>query len=164
MAWVTPISFVTGSVLTAAQLNTYLINNVNFLYSPPCCLCGRTAPKAIAPNTLTAIDLDYEVYDPSNMHTGSSTQLFTTVAGKFLIVGTGNWQQNTIGWRTSYFYKTGNFTMVVTQTPIAGGDAINNLAYVDLCASTDYWELRTFHNSNITLTVSSSLSVNMIAG
>jgi hypothetical protein len=87
VAWTTPITFVTGNQLLAAQLNTYLRDNTNYLFAPPMCLAQATATSTITTNTGTNVSFaGTDLYDTDTMHdnAGSPTLIKPNTAGVYL--------------------------------------------------------------------------------
>jgi hypothetical protein len=87
VAWTAPITFVTGSQLLAAQLNTYLRDNSNFLFDPPMCLAQSTANLSVTTGgTGTIVPFAAaDIYDTDTMHdnAGAPTLITPKTAGVF---------------------------------------------------------------------------------
>ena len=105
MAYTAPPTWAVGDPLTAAQMNTYLRDNMIDLNARRgvYARCYNSAGLSIADGTLTAISsLDTEENDPYGFHSGSNGY-FTVPAGKagFYIVGaTGYWAYHADGYRS----------------------------------------------------------------
>jgi hypothetical protein len=88
MAYATPRTWVAGDVLTAAQLNQDIRDNVGFLANPPACRIYHNADQSIPHNVATTIlAFNSERYDTDTMHdtvTNNSRITFTT-AGLYVV-------------------------------------------------------------------------------
>ena len=99
MAYSTPSTFVAGNVLTAAQLNTNLRDNIAWMATDsPACRAYNNANISIsnaaaAPGT--AITLNSERFDNAAIHdTGSNTSRLTVpsgAGGKYIMGCGGSW-------------------------------------------------------------------------
>ena len=90
MAFSTPSTFVAGNILTAAQLNTYLRDNVAWIATDsPACRAYKAAVQSVNTATDTALLYDSERFDNAAFHsTSSNTSRFTVptgAGGKYLI-------------------------------------------------------------------------------
>ena len=102
MAWTTPATFTTGNVLTAAQMNTNVRDNSNFLHSPPGCLAIRSTAQSISNNVLTAVSFTgTDVYDTDSMHdpVGAPTVLSLNTVGVYLVTASVQFAANATGAR-----------------------------------------------------------------
>lgn len=79
MAYTTPRTWVAGDVLTAAQLNTDVRDNISFLANPPSAIARRAASQSIANATWTLITFDTEDRDTDGMFTVASGDRITIV-------------------------------------------------------------------------------------
>jgi hypothetical protein len=87
MAYATPRTWVAGDVLTAAQLNQDVRDNVSFLANEPSCRVYHNVDQSIAHSTLTTLAFNSERYDTDTMHdtvTNNSRITFTT-AGVYVV-------------------------------------------------------------------------------
>lgn len=102
MAYTTPRSWVAGDVLTAAQLNVDVRDNVSFLANPPACRVYHNAAQSYA-NTATAVASAFntERYDTDTMHDNvtNNSRITIKTAGLFLVEGTGAFAINATGGR-----------------------------------------------------------------
>lgn len=62
------ITWVTGQVVTAAQLNSNLRDAVNFIIGPPMWVIRQTAAQSIADSAVTALTWDTEDLDRDGVH------------------------------------------------------------------------------------------------
>jgi hypothetical protein len=114
MAYSTPRTWVAGDVLTAAQLNQDVRDNVSFLANPPACRASHNAGQSVANATLTALALNIEIFDTDTMHdtvTNNSRVTFTT-AGLYVIEG---------GFEMP---NTGDYTVIAAMLRLNGATTI----------------------------------------
>lgn len=75
-------TFVAGTVVTAAQLNTQIVNAGNFFLAPPACWVYNNAGVSLTSGTSTLIPFDTENIDNDAMHstvTNPSRIIFNTL-------------------------------------------------------------------------------------
>jgi hypothetical protein len=146
MSWTTPPTFTTGNTLTAAQMNTNVRDNPNFLHDPPMVLAGRSSAQSIPNNTATAINFTTgDVYDTDSMHSTSTnpSRVVANTAGVYLF-----WYfmefagVNTTGLREAYLMINGTniITVNAERNPTASFTTLGGQATY-LMAATDYIEL-----------------------
>jgi hypothetical protein len=84
MAFTNPSTWVAGEVLTAAQLNEQLRDNVGFLAQPPSAKAHRDAAQSIATGVWTAIQFDTEEWDNDSIWSSTANERFNiNTAGKY---------------------------------------------------------------------------------
>lgn len=84
MAYTTPSTWVAGAVLTAAQLNTQLRDNIRFLHGVPTCRLRRDAAQALASGSWDTVQWDTEDWDNNTIWSSTNNdQLFVRTAGKY---------------------------------------------------------------------------------
>lgn len=72
------ITWTTGQIVTAAQLNSNLRDAVNFLLTPPLAVLRQTVAQSLATGTFNPITFDTEDFDRDNGHsTVSNTSRYT---------------------------------------------------------------------------------------
>lgn len=107
MAWTTPITFTTGNTLTAAQMNTNVRDNSNYLFDPPMCLAQRTASQSITTGTQSAIVWNgTNLYDTDSMLSGTQFLVFNT-AGVYDVWTSIEWVANATGMRRAEIQVAG---------------------------------------------------------
>ena len=81
MAWNGTRTWTSGEVVSAANLNTYISQNLDALATPPFCDVYATAPGSTSgtANTQTAISFDSEIADTATMHNPVSNPTRVTV-------------------------------------------------------------------------------------
>lgn len=109
MAWTSPATAIAGSVLTAAWLNTYLRDNLNWLKNPNRCAAFHSTTQNIDDSTWTAIAFDSETFDVGALHsTVSNTSRFTVPSGGdggYLLMAQASFAAASGGYRAVRFLK-----------------------------------------------------------
>ena len=174
MAYVSPRTWVTGEIVTAAMMNQDVRDNIGHLggmkrnatlfsaLAGSSEILGNWGAKAysnanisIPDITWTNLTFNVETWDSGTIHdTGSNTQNFTApVAGKYLVVASVYWVGNATGIRQIRVTKGG------TQQGEAGGTVGNNQAhsqrYTDIvsCAASDVLVFQVYQNTGGNLDV-----------
>lgn len=86
--WTTPPTFVVGQTVLAADLNTYIRDNTNFLYSPPCAKSSKTADIGITDSTWTSTALGNVIYDTDGITNTSNGTFTIQTAGVYILTAT----------------------------------------------------------------------------
>jgi len=174
MTWNAPQTWVTSQIVTAADLNRDIRDNMLHLggmkrnatlFSALAgsseilpnwgCRAYNTANITIADITWTNLTFNTESWDSGTIHdTGSNTQNFTApVAGKYLVIASVYWVGNAAGIRQIRVTKGG------TQQGEAGETIGNNQAhsqrYTDIvsCAASDVLVFQVWQNTGGNLDV-----------
>ncbi len=102
--WTTPRTWVVAESPTAANFNTHVRDNLNFLYGKPMCSLYQATPQSISASTWTAVAFDAEFFDNSTMHDTSSnnTRITPTAAGMYLLLGYGAFEPLATTLRTRF--------------------------------------------------------------
>lgn len=119
-----------GSILTAAQLNTYLTAAVAFFLSQPVCELRQTVAQSLTTSVGAALLYDTEDIDTDNMHsTVSNTSRVTAqTAGRFMISGGVGFAANATGLRVTYYAINGtNNSGSGVELSAAGGGGVTLL-------------------------------------
>lgn len=91
MAWTDPAAhvYVTGEVVTAATLNTYVRLNLQALYDAPFCRANNNTNIVIPSGAHTALALPAERWDNDAMHstTVNTSRLTATTPGAYVMGG-----------------------------------------------------------------------------
>ena len=95
IVWTTPKSWSVGELVTAANLNLHVRDNMNFLYNIPRYRAFRTTALSITNATTIGLDCDSQRYDigglfapTDNSFTTNVTGLWTMMCGYQLVSGT----------------------------------------------------------------------------
>ena len=166
MAWTTPKTWSVSEVLTAANMNTYLRDNTDWIgTSHPHCRVYNSANISITTSgTAQAVTFDSERYDVANMHSTSSNTSRITVptggGGVYIVGGALSWTANATGVRqtrlqtngtTIYLIAESATTTATSAMPLPVATAIAMVAgdYVELIAlQTSGGALNTLASSN----------------
>jgi len=98
VAWTTPISWVTGSVVTAAQLNQQLRDNLNFLFDPPEARIFNAAVSVASGTVPGALSLPTVVWDSTgSTMTSAAGKITIPLAGVYEVNGGGVWGASATG-------------------------------------------------------------------
>lgn len=101
MAYTTDRTWVTGEVVTAALMNTYVRDNIKWLSTDkPMVRAYRTTAQSIANSSYDGIQMDTEIFDNANIHGVTNTDRFTVpsgAGGKWLCGASVQWVWSTIG-------------------------------------------------------------------
>jgi hypothetical protein len=98
MAWTSPITFVTGTVVTAATLNSQIRDNLSFLFDPPAARIFSASPSVASGTTPVAVALGSVVYDSTgSAMTGTANKLTAPTAGLYSLAGSGVWAASGTG-------------------------------------------------------------------
>jgi hypothetical protein len=117
--------FSAGSILTAAQLNTYLTAAVTFLINVPAVELRQTSAQSFANgSTTTAMTWDTEDFDNDGMHNGTNpTRVTAQTAGRFLTGGGIAWTGSTTGRRGSWYRLNGSSVKPSGECMLQAGSA-----------------------------------------
>jgi hypothetical protein len=127
MAYTTPITFVAAAVLTAAQLNTNLRDNIAWMATDsPTCRVYNSAALSIVSGSSVALTFNSERFDNAAMHSTSTNTGRITIptggGGKYLIGCVIEWNAAAGGnYRDNRIRNGGTtFHAGVTVGPIGG--------------------------------------------
>ena len=139
-----------------------ILDQIEFLTSPPMAELRRTTAFSIPNSSTTAIQFDSAVIDNySGWVAGSPSRWTVPVAGIYLVSGLLSWASNATGLRTAEIGVNGT-TVPGTQTritPVSGSaTAIPTLAKLITLAVNDYVELRSFQSSGGALNTDAALT------
>lgn len=101
MPFTTPTTRSTGDLITAAQWNTDLVENIKILGNPPRARAVHSTTQSLTSGSWTAISLDTENWDTDGMHsTVTNPARFTAAtAGKYQVCGSIRFATNGTGLR-----------------------------------------------------------------
>ncbi len=94
MAWTTPTTRVTGTLITASIWNTDMVDDLIYLHDNlPACRVYNSANQSINNTTLTAVTFNSERFDTDSIHStvSSTSRLTCQTAGVYYIFGNGVW-------------------------------------------------------------------------
>jgi hypothetical protein len=129
MAWTTPKTWSTNEVVTAANMNTHVRDNMSFLGSPPACSVQAAVSQSVPTSTHTSLIAPTENFDTDAMHstvTNTSRITFTT-AGRYLVSATLVFGSNVTGIRILSFFvdATTRYEMVAVAANTGGNTTLS---------------------------------------
>ncbi len=92
----------TGDVLTEANWDTHIKDNINGLIVRAMCRCKNSGVQSVGSGALTALTFDQEDFDTDTMHSTSSntSRIVATTAGVYLFVGFASFAADADGYRS----------------------------------------------------------------
>lgn len=102
--WTDPKSWTVGEVLPAADLNTYVRDNLLYLHDPPRCALRLTVDETVPTTTDYTLEWDEARWDShGDMWDAASPEAVTiTRDGLYLVVGNFLWDTNTDSRRAAF--------------------------------------------------------------
>lgn len=161
MAWTTPMTFTTGNVLTAANLNTDVRDNTNYLFDQPMAVVSDNGVgTSIANNTITNMTMGLTILSSPGITIALATAKFTpTFAGTYQTWANFTWSANATGVREQgVLQSAGTDTLYIAYsvaTPSVNakwGVSISGVSSV-LNGSTHFLQLQVAQNSGGALTI-----------
>ena len=151
MAWTAPSTWVAGAILTAAQLNEQLRDNMNFLAVPNMCRARSTTATGIPTSVATVVPLAAaDSYDTAAMHspTVNNSRVTVNLIGVYSITGELYIEGfNSGSQRIIIIYKNGAEIQSVTVPPPGAFISRLNITILDYASSaTDYYEMYAYHD------------------
>jgi hypothetical protein len=151
MAWTDPASHVyaVGEVLSAGTLNTYVKDNLLFLYRRPAVTVSNSANISIPNASDTALTFNTEQFDVDNMHSTSSNtgRITINTAGLYYFWTQLEWASNSAGQRSVWVWYKGVTTIARNDaSPVGSSGHSMGCGRTALFAAGDYIE--TFANQN----------------
>ncbi len=144
-------TWVTGEVVTAAELNSNVRDSVNFIIAPPLFVGYQTSAQSITTATWTSLLMDTEVIDRDGGHsTVTNTSRYTAqTAGYYRCSGLFSIAGNTTGRRGTRWAVNGT---VITSTDVLLPSASATSGFPTYTREVflnvgDYVELQVFQDS-----------------
>jgi len=138
-------------------------DGVVFCATPPSCRANRTTTQSIADITATAVSFTAaDSWDTDSFHSTVSNQSRLTVpsglGGKYLIVATANWANNSTGWRDLRIRANGSTDLATGRvgTGAANPYPISTITTVEQLAAGTYIEVTAWQNSGAALDVTAA--------
>jgi hypothetical protein len=159
MAFTTPKTWSLGNTLTAADLNTYVRDNIAWLATDrPFCRVRRTALQATVSGTNFFVTFDAEDWDNQAMHsTVTNTGRITIPAGgngKYVIAGGFAYSASATGRRDIFIRKNGTtYVGRDMRTAVSGIVTEFSLHVYDAAVAGDYYEIGGVQDSGVALNV-----------
>lgn len=138
-------------------------DGVVFCATPPSCRANRTTIQSIADLTSTAVSFTAaDSWDTDSFHSTATNPSRLTVpsglGGKYLIVATVSWANNSTGWRDLSIRANGSSGLATERvgTGAANPYPISTMSTVEQLAAGTYVEVVVWQNSGAALDVSSA--------
>ena len=165
MAFSTPSTWVAGTVLTAAQLNTDVRDNIAWMAtdSPIARAYNNAAFSHTSTGNALSVTLNSERFDNAALHDTSSNTSRMTIpsggGGKYLCGGSVEFASNATGHRVLSMYVNAT-TYAATQTVPAVSGSVVTIAICTVWSfsAADYAEMQAFQNSGGNLNVNATTS------
>lgn len=155
MPFTTPPNFVTGQVVTEAELDN-LSNNLTFLANPPTCRVFNSAAISIPNGASTVLTFNSEHFDTDTMHSTATdpSRITITTAGRYMFDGNVSFAANATGTRGILFRVNGTTTIksMFVLAASTGTDLSLSGGPFALAAGA-YVEMLVFQNSGAALNV-----------
>jgi len=154
MAYTTPRTW-TSATLTAAQLNTDVKDNIDWLASSKHTWQLVALSHGIGTAAYTAIPYSSESWDNGGLHSTSSnhSRVTISVAGKYMVFGWADFAANATGTsRYQAIRKNGATLRYVNSPKDSNNAAYSTIAMLVSCAAGDYLEHVAYQDSGSTLT------------
>lgn len=149
MAWTTPKTWAANAVLTAAELNAHVRDNLDYLYDRPSVRAelDTATPQSIATGTLTAVDFDLaDVWDTDAIHSPTTNPSRLTIptglGGRWHFAGVIVWASDATSYRAVKLRKNGTTEYDAGLIAPASGITTRQVFLGDLTlAAGDYVEV-----------------------
>lgn len=150
--WTDPITVTAADFGRAADWNTYVRDNLLYLYQRPSCKVRRTSAQGVMTvqdSTLTTILWGEDAWDThADMWASGSPGVVTlTRAGIYLIVAHVQWDSNNVNKRSLALYKNDGATALDKVDQPASSPTEQQLTVVSNFAANDYIDLRAYQTS-----------------
>lgn len=147
MAWVTPRTWTSSELVTAAMGNEQWRDNMAWLYAGAMFHATRSSTQSINSATFTKIQVSTEVSDPLSCYDAATNYRFTpNVAGNYLFVTGISITTGPTLVRLA-FYKNGAEDVTHYYKVNAAAWAMTMAGVIAMNGSTDYVELWVRHDS-----------------
>ncbi len=161
MPWTAPKTWATNEVVTAANMNTHLRDDMAWLGTDkPRCEARRSASQSISTSTPTAIQFnDSDIYDVGGMHDPAVNNTRLTVpaggAGLYLVGGRTGWESNNTGLRAIDIRLNGTSTGAFERWPtVQNTNTFHFIQWMVPMVAGDYVDLAVTQDSGVSLSVS----------
>lgn len=141
--------FVTGEVVSAANLKTYVGDNIVALRNGLVCHAAKNTLPNIATNTITTLSFEVDIYDNAAIHsTVSATDRLTfPIAGIWHIGAALEYAFDADGIRTIEGWINGTYVYALRTIPAPPGVAVLGFSDDYVVAASDYIIFRTYHEA-----------------
>ena len=145
MTWTDPKTFTVGELLTAADLNAYVRDNLAFLFDPPTVTVRLTAAEAVASGSDHVVQWSEAAWDTAASpmwDVGTRGSIVIDRAGVYLIVAQTVWE-GTTGDNTKrdvYIEKNGT-DRLGSDSRLSTSSPSGQVSLITSLAATDYLEV-----------------------
>lgn len=145
------ITWTTGQVVTAAQLNANLRDAVNFLLNPPSCELRQTVVQSIGGSGNTLL-FDTEDLDNDGMHSTvtNTTRATSATTGRYAVSWASTWAANATGRKGGWLIVNGvnvNASSAVVPSSAATGTSVPGRSRNIFLNAGDYAEVFAYQES-----------------
>ena len=161
MPWMTPRTWVTSEMVTAALLNTYLRDNLQFARDQVAARIHRSAAagnQSISNAADNRVDMDTIDFDTTGTIVDLANDRLTfPVAGKYIVGANARFVANATGHRELRIYYHDSVANVDVRVDLDGSEAVTGMAPVMStdtifdCKAGDYVYLAVWQNSTAAL-------------
>lgn len=146
---------------TADSIATHAAaNGIDAHGTMPAVRVYHNAAQSVASSVGTNLAFNSERFDTNAMHDNvtNNTRLTAKTAGKYLVVGSVYWENNSIGIRGLSIVKNGAIIIAQAMQPAIDAYCSQTISTIINMSVNDYVELQAFQNSGISLNVTSTAS------
>jgi hypothetical protein len=164
MAWTAPITWTASHVVTAAELNTGVRDNLNFLHTFSGVYGYKAADQTLTTAVEAAMVMDTESYDTDAYHDNATTNTRFTIPtgfdGYYLLGAMVDFAGNATGVRRLSLRLNGATELALAQVSAAGATVtrMGTVSLITHLAAADYVEATVFQNSGGNLAAVAGLS------
>lgn len=159
MPYTTPTTRTTGDLITAAQYNVDLVDNVKFLRDPPKCQLGKAAVQSAANNTFVVVTWTTEAVDTNGMHDNvtNNTRITAVTSGIYYVWTSIMFAVNATGYRRIDFRRNGVLVVpAIAQNSIGTLGWMYSVGALLTAATNDYFEIAVVQTSGAALDISTT--------
>lgn len=146
MPWTPPKTWLTNEVLTSADVNVYLRDNLEFLGAPPACSVFNSGPQSLSNGVFVAMTANSERWDTDGMHSlvSQTSRITINTAGFYLFNATLTFVANAVGARAIGYAVNGGSTKQVQAQDNAGGsvNSVLTASFPELLTPGDFVEIQ----------------------
>lgn len=155
IAFTAPMTFVAGNVLTAAQMNTHVRDNMKAVggADKAACRVYNTTTQTIPTATLTTLTFNTERFDTQAMHSTVSNTSRITIAtgwgGLYLFGAVVGWAVGSSNSRGIFILLNAGTILISGPSQLGEGVLASSMETTTLysCVAGDFFELQVYQNS-----------------
>jgi len=150
MPFTTPKTWSTNEVVTAANMNTHLRDNMAFVASPPQCSVQAAVSQSVPTGTHTSLIAPTENFDNDAMHSTvtNTSRITITTAGRYQVMATLVFGANATGIRILSFFvdATTRYEMVAVSPNTGANTTLSGSRSLTFTAG-QFVEVQGFHSA-----------------